>query len=264
MIINGRAIARDILNETKGMGQRLGRKPRVHFYAPRKTPETLSYLGIKKKSAVRAGCEFEETSELADFAHEDVDAIIVQLPLPDEMDTKAALNAIPQDKDADVLSDAARGAFETNVPDALLPPVVDAIREILERSDVPVQGAHAAVVGNGWLVGAPAATWLSHQGAEVRVLTEGDDLTLLKTADIVILGAGSPGLVHPSHLKQGVVLIDAGTSESGGAIVGDADPACAEVASVFTPVPGGVGPLAVACLFRNAATLALRRGEKAL
>ena len=93
-------------------------------------------------------------------------------------------------------------------------------------------------------------------GAEVSVVTkESGDLSLLTDADIVISGAGVPGLIRPEHLKEGVVLIDAGTSESGGAIVGDADPACAEVASVFTPVPGGVGPVAVACLFRNVAAL---------
>ena len=73
----------------------------------------------------------------------------------------------------------------------------------------------------------------------------------LKDADIVVSGAGSPHLIKPEMLKEGVVLIDAGTSESAGKVVGDCDPACAELASVFTPVPGGVGPIAVAMLFKN-------------
>lgn len=81
-------------------------------------------------------------------------------------------------------------------------------------------------------------------------------LAALKDADIVILGAGEPGLVKPEMLKEGVVLIDAGTSEAGGKLAGDADPACAAVASVFTPVPGGVGPIAVAMIFKNLAQLA--------
>jgi methylenetetrahydrofolate dehydrogenase (NADP+)/methenyltetrahydrofolate cyclohydrolase len=80
---------------------------------------------------------------------------------------------------------------------------------------------------------------------------ESSDFSILKSADIVVSGAGVPHLIKPEMLRQGVVLIDAGTSESDGALAGDADPACAEVASVFTPVPGGVGPIAVACLFRN-------------
>jgi methylenetetrahydrofolate dehydrogenase (NADP+)/methenyltetrahydrofolate cyclohydrolase len=89
-------------------------------------------------------------------------------------------------------------------------------------------------------------------------LESGDLSASLRGADLIVSGAGSPHLVKPDMLKEGVVLIDAGTSESGGAIVGDADPACADKCSLFTPVPGGVGPLAVACLFDNVVTLAER------
>lgn len=78
---------------------------------------------------------------------------------------------------------------------------------------------------------------------------------MLKEADIVVSGAGSPHFIKPHMLKSGVVLIDAGTSEQAGKLAGDCDPACAEVVSVFTPVPGGVGPVAVAMLFKNLATL---------
>ena len=73
----------------------------------------------------------------------------------------------------------------------------------------------------------------------------------LKNADIVVSGAGNPGFIKPEHLKQGVALIDAGTSELNKKLAGDADPSCANVASVFTPVPGGVGPVAVAMIFKN-------------
>jgi methylenetetrahydrofolate dehydrogenase (NADP+)/methenyltetrahydrofolate cyclohydrolase len=136
---------------------------------------------------------------------------------------------------------------------------VAAVKEVLERSNVMPAGKTAVVVGKGWLVGEPVATWLSAQGAQVTSITrEAGDLSSLLGADIIVSGAGSPGLIRPEHLSPGVTLIDAGTAESGGAIVGDADPACATVASVFTPVPGGVGPMAVACLFRNAAILAKR------
>ena len=82
-----------------------------------------------------------------------------------------------------------------------------------------------------------------------------DAHALLQSADIIVSGAGSPDLINPEDIKEGVVLIDAGTSEQGGQVVGDASPACAQKASVFTPVPGGMGPVAVACLFRNAVTL---------
>jgi methylenetetrahydrofolate dehydrogenase (NADP+)/methenyltetrahydrofolate cyclohydrolase len=101
--------------------------------------------------------------------------------------------------------------------------------------------------------------WLRQQGAHVTVLTSADEVSAaLGAADIIVSGAGSPHLIKPEHVKPGAVLIDAGTSESGGTLAGDADPACANVTSVFTPVPGGVGPIAVAKLFENAVILAER------
>jgi methylenetetrahydrofolate dehydrogenase (NADP+)/methenyltetrahydrofolate cyclohydrolase len=138
-----------------------------------------------------------------------------------------------------------------------LPPVAGAIVEIFVRNGVSASGKKAVVVGAGKLVGTPAAQLLRDLGAHVTVVTHTrGSLEELKDADIVVLGAGEPGLVKPEMLKQGVVLIDAGTSESSGKLAGDADPACAHVASVFTPVPGGVGPIAVAMIFKNLLTLA--------
>jgi methylenetetrahydrofolate dehydrogenase (NADP+)/methenyltetrahydrofolate cyclohydrolase len=157
-----------------------------------------------------------------------------------------------------VLSEEAHRLFEEGDTDALLPPVVDAVREILTRSSVNPKGKRAVVVGKGWLVGEPVAAWLRNQGALVTTLGKTDSLEALKDAEIIVSGAGAPGIIKPEHLSRGAVLIDAGTSESDGSIVGDADPACAQIASVFTAVPGGVGPVAVACLFRNAQKLVRR------
>jgi methylenetetrahydrofolate dehydrogenase (NADP+) / methenyltetrahydrofolate cyclohydrolase len=121
------------------------------------------------------------------------------------------------------------------------------------------------VVGAGRLVGAPAIELLKDLGAEVSVVTDVHGSLLdLKDADIVVLGAGKPALVKPEMLKPGVVLIDAGTSnppQGGSTVVGDADPRCAEVASVFTPVPGGIGPIAVAMLFKNLFALARKNAS---
>ncbi len=118
------------------------------------------------------------------------------------------------------------------------------------------------------LVGQPVAEFLEREGAVVHRLTlDSVDMSPLRTADIVVSGAGSPHLITPEMVREGVMLIDAGTSESGGALVGDINPACEEKASVFTPVPGGVGPIAVACLFRNVVELLerpLQEAEKAV
>ena len=259
MIIDGRALAKEMLARTKARALKLQRRPNLLVYvAPNETPATRSYLKVKARSAEEAGCDFEETMSLTFSSR--ADAVIVQLPLPSELTTTDVLNSIPVVQDADVLSRAAREKFEKGDADALLPPVVVAVRIILEFGNVEITGKKTVVIGAGFLVGAPVATWLTQQGAEVEVITLelGNLAAALGTADIIVSGAGSPYLIKPEMLKQGVVLIDAGTSESGGTIVGDADPACADKCSIFTPVPGGVGPLAVACLFDNVVTLAER------
>lgn len=262
MIVDGRSIASDILASVR---TEITRTVVVRAIVVSPSPATESYLSIKAARAEEAGMHLEIV-RLDNHVTEDevkewvtsagCDAVIVQLPLPEHLNTKAILDAIPLERDADVLSSAAYELFSNDAEGALLPPVVGAVAEILERAGVSVGGKGAVVIGQGRLVGAPVASWLTNEGAEVAVVTkESGDLSLIKDAAVIVSGAGSPGLIKPGHLGEGAVLIDAGTSESGGAIVGDADPACAGVAAVFTPVPGGVGPIAVACLFRNVASL---------
>lgn len=262
MIVDGRAIASDILASVR---EELDRAVTVRAVVVSPTPATESYLSIKSARAREAGMRLEvvrlpetatDTDVIEEIERPGCDALIVQLPLPEHLDERKILSAIPERLDADVLSPMAYAKFSLDEPDALLPPVVAAVAEILERSKVFPAGKGAAVIGQGRLVGLPVAAWLVNQGAEVAIVTrESGDLSMLAEASIIVSGAGSPGLIRPEHLSEGVTLIDAGTSESGGAIVGDADPASAQKAAVFTPVPGGVGPIAVACLFRNVSLL---------
>lgn len=267
MIIDGRAIASEILASVR---EELPREAVVRAITVAPTPATESYLSIKSARAKDAGMRLDVVRLPDDATDLDViaavekprcDAVIVQLPLPEHLDTKRILDSIPWYLDADVLSANAYARFSLDEPGAILPPVVASVSEILEQSRVFAGGRSVAVVGQGRLVGEPVTRWFMNEGAEVAIVTResGEEgLSVLKEASIVVSGAGSPGLIRPEHLSDGAVLIDAGTSESGGAIVGDADPACAEVASVFTPVPGGVGPIAVACLFRNVSILVNR------
>ena len=281
MMIDGRKMAAEVLARAKARADGLSRRPNVVAIAANESPATRSYLAIKEKRAAEAGCvlevrRFAEDASTAALraavlsAAETAGAVIVQLPLPAGVDTKAVCDAIPPEKDADVLSSAARERFEKvgefNSPDLaggrqpLLPPVVAAARKIFEENDVDLRAKRAVVLGAGFLVGAPVAAWLAQQGAEAQVLTietsAEEKAAALRAAAIIVSGAGSPHFIKPDMLTPGAVLIDAGASELGGELVGDADPACAEVASLFTPVPGGVGPLAVACLFENVVTLA--------
>jgi 5,10-methylene-tetrahydrofolate dehydrogenase/methenyl tetrahydrofolate cyclohydrolase len=268
MNIDGRAIAADILRKTKEEMTAFGSAPIVRAVVVAPSPATESYLKVKSNKAHEAGMEMDVVRLADDATTEDVivavqtpgaDAIIVQLPLPAHLDLRTILDAIPAAQDADVLSSAAYDSFVQKDDTALLPPVVGAVQEILMRSNISARDMNAVVLGSGRLVGMPVAEWLDQQGAEVTVLTkESPDQTRLGTADLIVSGAGSAHFIQPSMISDGVVLIDAGTSESSDTIAGDADPACAEQARVFTPVPGGVGPIAVACLFRNVGILVKR------
>ncbi len=182
--------------------------------------------------------------------------VIVQLPLPHQVDLDAMLQFLPLSHDVDVMGVTAYQQYrEGHLP--FSPPVVGAMEHILRAYGVTLAGKHVLVVGEGRLVGAPAAVWTTRAGAIVHTVHAGSDNTadLFAQADIIILGAGSPGLLKPDMVKEGVVILDAGTSEAEGVLKGDADPACAEKALLFTPTPGGVGPLTVAKLFENLLTL---------
>ncbi len=167
---------------------------------------------------------------------------------------EVAKNAIPPQLDVDVLSDDAFQLFaQNNFP--AIPPVPAAMWYILKRNNVKIEGANVVLIGGGRLVGKPAGVLFERLGAKVTTLIKGDSLDPTKEADIIISGAGVPALLKPDMVKEGVVIIDGGTSESSGKVVGDADPACALKASVFTPVPGGVGPIAVTEIFANLVAL---------
>lgn len=260
MIVDGKKISQDIISSLLNERGALPPVLRLGVLMGAEDAASQSFVKIKERVAdrlhvvvVREQLDAQTTTALALRAIERLAAacagIIVQLPLPPQIDTQAVLEALPAGLDVDALKADA----------ALAPPVAGAIAEVLARTGVPVAGKRAVVVGAGRLVGLPAAALLRTLGAQAEVVTKDDGaLAVLADADIVVLGAGVPGLVKPGMLKQGVVLIDAGTSEQGGRVAGDADPACADVAAVFTPVPGGIGPIAVAMIFKNLFALARR------
>lgn len=215
-------------------------------------PVTDSYVRIKEKNAHLLGVTLQryvlapdaDTESAVRLVQEAAacDGVIVQLPLPPHIEVAAVLRAVPPEKDVDALSPAPQ----------VLPPVVAAIREIIAAYQIPYRGKKVVVIGKGRLVGAPAAAYFAAAGATVVVLTEGDDVaTQTADADIIVLGAGAPGILTADMVRDGVVVFDAGTSEDGGVVVGDADPAVAEKAALFTPVPGGIGPVAVVEIFGN-------------
>ncbi len=258
MILNGREIADDIYTHLAQDRGALSSELRLGILVAGVNPVIEQFVRIKSRAAERLQIETvrvdladsattEETiSAVHDLAAK-VDALIVQLPLPKQIDVNVVLSEIPAHKDVDAInpsvSDSVRGVYA---------PVALAVIELLKRGGVDVRGKRTVVIGAGRLVGAPSAQLLREMGAQVSMFTlDEGSIHDLKEADIVICGAGNPGFVKPEHVKEGVAIIDAGASESEGVIRGDADPGCAEKAAVFTPVPGGVWPVAVAMIFKN-------------
>lgn len=266
MIIDGKVIAERIYSELEKEFAALPHKATLGIVMAGQDPVTASFVRIKERAAARLGVivtkeELPEiiSTEEALIAVENLvtycDGVIVQLPLPAGVDTEKVLVAIPSSKDVD--------ATNLNTPVSarvVHEPVALAVLALLERAHVEVRDKQVVVLGAGRLVGVPTARMLQERGAQVRVVTRNmgtiDDL---KNADIVVSGIGSPGFIKPDMIKQGAVFIDAGTSESAGKVVGDADPACADKCSVFSPTPGGVGPVSVAMIFRNLLELTRKR-----
>ncbi len=178
--------------------------------------------------------------------------IIVQLPLPEKMDVQNVLNTVSSQKDVDVLSEGALAMYDEGQL-RFVPTVAGAVHEILQTHHVTLKDKKVVIIGKGKLVGDPVKRWLVGEGVNPIVFDEGTELSrdTLGDADVIISGAGVPEIVKPEMVKNGVVLIDAGTSEQAGKLAGDIDRSCEEKASLFTPVPGGVGPVTIAILFKN-------------
>lgn len=260
--INGREIAQSIFDGLKKL------KPPKKFLAVflvGNDPSSVSFIKQKEKRAKELGVDFRLYLYPAEIKNDDLrqrirqvverrtcGAAIIQLPLPAHLSVHYALNAIPANKDADVLSERAIGAFYVG-RNPVLPPAVASVGTILEQQRMDLRNLRVAVVGSGLLVGKPLAVWLMGKCRQLYVLGRRSDFEILKQADLVISGAGEPGLIKPEMLKPGSGVIDFGYSpDKNGKISGDLDTSSSLASlSFYTPTPGGTGPIVVAKLFEN-------------
>jgi len=262
--VDGKALAENVYTEIRQQVRQLGKAPRLAIITCDPDFATKKYLALKQAKAKAVGfsvtvCELSEVVsteivvEKINSLTPEVDAIIVQLPLPPIINLDIVLANIPPSHDADALN--------PKTTSLVWSPVVAACAYILDKAKVEIANRHATVVGSGRLVGQPIYRWLNIKGAAVSLVTKDtkDIGYYTRPADIVVSGAGVPGLITPDLIKPGAVVLDAGTAEADGELRGDADPACLAKASLFTPVPGGIGPLTVAFLLKNVVTLALSR-----
>jgi methylenetetrahydrofolate dehydrogenase (NADP+)/methenyltetrahydrofolate cyclohydrolase len=218
-------------------------------------------------------------------ARNDIDGILVQLPLPAQVDAKLLLDAIAPEKDVDGFHPINAGRLQAGRP-ALAPCTPAGVIEILKRSGIQIVGQHAVVVGRSDIVGKPAAMLLLNQNATVTIChSKTRNLAeLTRQADILVAAIGRPGFITPEMIKPGATLIDVGINrlntreefdrfflgnakreaafaKRGSVIVGDIHPKAFELAGAYTPVPGGVGLLTIAMLMANTVRAAkLRRG----
>jgi methylenetetrahydrofolate dehydrogenase (NADP+)/methenyltetrahydrofolate cyclohydrolase len=271
MIVNGNEIKQKIVEEIREMIEKASsdestaRRKRVCFVQIGNDAGSTAFVKMKVQLAETLGIaadvvqkDITTTEEtivlLAEVIEKNYDGIVVQLPLPQGMDTELVIDSIPTEQDIDMLSEDAKVQYR-NATTERTAPVAAAVQAILWQNKIILVDKKIVVMGRGRLVGEPVTMLLDRQELAYTVIdidTPADvRATVLKEADVIISGMGTPHAITPDMIKQGAVLIDAGTSESNGKLAGDIDPACADKASVYTPVPGGVGPITVACLFRN-------------
>ena len=240
-------------------------------------PGSHSYVGGKHKASAAVGVKSFRHDLPADTSQEKVlelvaelnadpavDGYIVQLPLPGHLDAGAILMAVSPDKDADGLHPVNLGRLALGLPGPR-PCTPLGIQELLVRGEVPIAGAHVVMLGRGTTVGRPLAMLLSlkerNANATVTQCHTGtrDIPSFTREADILVVAVGRAGFVTPDMVKPRAAVLDVGITRTDAGLVGDVAPEVREVAGWLAPMPGGVGPMTIALLLRNAVEAAERR-----
>ena len=303
IILDGTKIAAQIKTEVAEQAKELteaGLRPGLAVVLAGHNSASEIYVRNKVKTSEQLGIYSEKhtppdsvtTEELLALVDElnsrdEIDGILVQLPLPAQVDAKKVLLAVSPEKDVDGFHPVNVGNLSTQRP-GLVPCTPAGIMEILKRSDIPIAGAEAVVVGRSDIVGKPVAMLLLNGNATVTVChSKTRDLAgVCRRADILVAAIGKAGMITPEFVKPGATVIDVGMNTvtdaeefkeffagnekrerdfaaKGSTLMGDVHPKVAEVAGAITPVPGGVGPLTIAMLMSNTVKAAkLRRGDK--
>lgn len=271
VLLDGKKLSEKLIERLKQEIKNSKKELRLAIVVVGRDPVVEKFIAQKKKSAEAVGAgikiyPFDEkitTNELrkriSEIVHEEKNTgVIIQLPLPAHINTQYILNAVTPEKDIDVLSSRALGNFIVG-KNPIYPPVAGSIKALFGEYQIDYKNKQILVLGGGNLVGRPVALWLLSEKCSFQIISKEspDTEKYLRDADIIISGVGKPGFVRGDMIKDGAIVIDAGTSESGGKLVGDGDfESVAKKASYIAPVPGGVGPVTVAVLLQNLFILA--------
>ena len=275
-ILDGKLVASAVKEEVAAAVERLDYTPGLATVLVGDDPASHSYVRGKRRDAEQVGIrsfhhelgDSISQDELASLveglnANDDVDGILVQLPLPGDLDSEAIVERIDPAKDVDGLHPFSLGQLVLG-KEGLRPCTPSGILRILDHYGVETQGARATVVGRSFLVGRPLALLLSERGADATVTIAHsrtrDLVGQAASADILIAAAGSPGLITADHVKPGAAVIDVGINRTDDGLVGDVDfDSVVDVAGHITPVPVGVGPMTRAMLLANTLSAAAAR-----
>jgi methylenetetrahydrofolate dehydrogenase (NADP+)/methenyltetrahydrofolate cyclohydrolase len=277
-VIDGKAISaavrERVREEVAAYAAEAGRVPTLATVIVGEDPASQIYVRNKHKACEEAGMrsvhhglpEATNESELLELVGElgldpEVDGILVQLPVPEQIDPDAVVGALDPGKDVDGLTPLNAGLLAHGTP-GLVPCTPAGVMELLRHEGVDLEGAEAVVVGRSKLVGVPVARLLLAANATVTVChsrTRDLDATCAR-ADVLVAAVGVPRLLGAAAVKSGAVVIDVGMNRLEDGLCGDVDyDAAAERAAAITPVPGGVGPMTIAMLLVNTLQAARRR-----
>jgi methylenetetrahydrofolate dehydrogenase (NADP+)/methenyltetrahydrofolate cyclohydrolase len=278
-IIDGKALGAKVREEVAASVAELGHVGLATILVG-DDPASHIYIDLKQKAATQAGMEARDRKLPADTsgeellatiaevnADDDVDGLLVQLPLPDHIDENRVIEAIAPEKDVDGIHPVNAGRLYLGRP-TLVPGTPLGIMRMLDEYEIPLEGARAVVVGRSAIVGKPMAHLLLQRNATVTIChSRTQDLerhTL--DADVLVAAVGRTHLISADMVKAGATVIDVGMNrdESSRKVLGDVDPGAMELAAYMTPVPGGVGPMTIAMVLQNAATAARLRRPAAI
>jgi methylenetetrahydrofolate dehydrogenase (NADP+) / methenyltetrahydrofolate cyclohydrolase len=228
-------------------------------------PASDVYIRMKHKATVEVGIEAHDLrlptetteDELLAFVREldsddAIDGILVQLPLPEQIDEGRVIRAVDPVKDVDGFHPVNAGLLLAGTP-GHVPGTPLGVLALLDEYCVELKGANAVVIGRSDIVGKPVALLLLHRHATVTICHSRTRDLAAETAraDVVVAAVGVPGIVTPEMVRPGAAVVDVGINRTENGLVGDVDPAVAERAGLLTPVPGGVGPMTIAMLLRS-------------
>ncbi|MCI9566655.1 MAG: bifunctional 5,10-methylenetetrahydrofolate dehydrogenase/5,10-methenyltetrahydrofolate cyclohydrolase [Lawsonibacter sp.] len=278
IVMDGKALAAKIKEEVRLRVEGMVQKPGLAVVLVGEDPAALAYESGKRKDCQQCGIYYDalrlpggtSQEELTGVLQvlderEDIDGILLLLPLPRHLDQRAALLAIRPDKDVDCVHPVNMGELVLGAG-ALLPCTPAGVMRLLEEHHIDPAGKRCVVVGRSNIVGKPQAMLLLQKNGTVTIChTKTPDLAEeCRRADILIAAAGRAGLITGDMVKEGAAVIDVAMNQGpDGRLCGDVDyPAAAERAAYITPVPGGTGPVTRAMLMENTLTAALARGKR--